>query len=213
MPDAPHVVNSGSAARRAAQQLPTGKEAPGSKAHLVRYDGDVLSVGNDRFSINALRHKLGNDICLTVALSRKANPLAVCDCYTVSQDMESSDRVRTRSIPLSAKAVADAARLRSNKRIKPQHADAERTANWATSFGRSWSPSTSKARILRAEACPGHPCPTHRSSQPLPPTCCPPTRRHSRPCSNQLAKAEAGVGREGVGAGVILRASLFSSYG
>eukprot|EP00965_Chrysotila_dentata_P068180 2255061-Pleurochrysis_carterae.AAC.1 len=39
---------SGKAARRAAQQQPTQtKEAPGSKAHLVRYDGDVVSVGND----------------------------------------------------------------------------------------------------------------------------------------------------------------------
>eukprot|EP00965_Chrysotila_dentata_P081562 2692850-Pleurochrysis_carterae.AAC.1 len=64
MPEAPHVANSGCAARRAAQQLHTCKEAQGSKAHLVRYDGDVVSVGNDRFSINALRHKLGNDICL-----------------------------------------------------------------------------------------------------------------------------------------------------
>eukprot|EP00965_Chrysotila_dentata_P053300 1769120-Pleurochrysis_carterae.AAC.1 len=59
----------GKAARRAAQQPMQAKEAPGLKAHLVRYDGDVLSVGNDRFSINALCHKLGNDICLPVALS------------------------------------------------------------------------------------------------------------------------------------------------
>eukprot|EP00965_Chrysotila_dentata_P024552 812647-Pleurochrysis_carterae.AAC.1 len=29
------------AARRAAQQPMQAKEAPGSKAHLVRYDGDV----------------------------------------------------------------------------------------------------------------------------------------------------------------------------
>eukprot|EP00965_Chrysotila_dentata_P231364 6198313-Pleurochrysis_carterae.AAC.5 len=65
----------GKAARRAAQQPTQTKEAR-SKAHLVRYDGDVVSVGNDRFSINALRHKLGNDVCLPVALSRKANPLA-----------------------------------------------------------------------------------------------------------------------------------------
>eukprot|EP00965_Chrysotila_dentata_P047980 1591507-Pleurochrysis_carterae.AAC.1 len=76
MLDAPHVSNSSSAARRAAQQLHTSREAPGSKVHLVRYDGNVVSVENDRFSINALRHKLGNDICLPVALSRKANPLA-----------------------------------------------------------------------------------------------------------------------------------------
>eukprot|EP00965_Chrysotila_dentata_P102303 3377378-Pleurochrysis_carterae.AAC.1 len=58
----------GKAARRAAQQPTQTKEAPGSKAHLVRYDGDVVSVGNDRFSINALRHKSGNDVCLPVAL-------------------------------------------------------------------------------------------------------------------------------------------------
>eukprot|EP00965_Chrysotila_dentata_P069402 2293344-Pleurochrysis_carterae.AAC.1 len=64
MPNAHHVADSCNAARRAAQQLHTGREAPGSKAHLVRYDGNVVSVGNDRFSINALRHKLGNDICL-----------------------------------------------------------------------------------------------------------------------------------------------------
>eukprot|EP00965_Chrysotila_dentata_P110358 3645922-Pleurochrysis_carterae.AAC.1 len=43
MPDAPHVADSHNAARRAAQQLHTGREAPGSKAHLVRYDGDVVS--------------------------------------------------------------------------------------------------------------------------------------------------------------------------
>eukprot|EP00965_Chrysotila_dentata_P165444 5463628-Pleurochrysis_carterae.AAC.1 len=64
MPDPRGVVDSGKAARRAAQQPHAGKEAPGSKAHLVRYDGDVVSVGNDKFSINTLRHKLGNDICL-----------------------------------------------------------------------------------------------------------------------------------------------------
>eukprot|EP00965_Chrysotila_dentata_P225846 6195030-Pleurochrysis_carterae.AAC.4 len=72
---------SGKAARRAAQQLTQTKEAPESKAHLVRYDGKVVSIGNGKFSINALRHKIGNNICLPVALSRKANPLAVCDCY------------------------------------------------------------------------------------------------------------------------------------
>eukprot|EP00965_Chrysotila_dentata_P016689 553850-Pleurochrysis_carterae.AAC.2 len=72
---------SGKAARRAAQQLTQTREAPGSKSYLVRYDGNVVSIGNDKFSINALRHKLGNDICVSVALSRKANPLAVCDCY------------------------------------------------------------------------------------------------------------------------------------
>eukprot|EP00965_Chrysotila_dentata_P003385 110156-Pleurochrysis_carterae.AAC.1 len=66
----------GKAARRAAQQLTQTREAPGSKAHLVRYDGNVVPIGNDKFSINALCHKLGNDICLPVALSRKANPLA-----------------------------------------------------------------------------------------------------------------------------------------
>eukprot|EP00965_Chrysotila_dentata_P008185 267457-Pleurochrysis_carterae.AAC.1 len=54
----------GRAARGAAQQLAQVKEAPGSKAHLVRYDGNVVSIDNDEFSINALRHKLGNDICL-----------------------------------------------------------------------------------------------------------------------------------------------------
>eukprot|EP00965_Chrysotila_dentata_P161156 5321316-Pleurochrysis_carterae.AAC.1 len=76
MPDANHVAGADKAARRAAQQLHTGNETPGSKAHLIRYDGDVVSVGNDRFSINALRHKLCNDICLPVALSRKTNSLA-----------------------------------------------------------------------------------------------------------------------------------------
>eukprot|EP00965_Chrysotila_dentata_P111667 3692586-Pleurochrysis_carterae.AAC.1 len=35
------------AARGAAQQLAQTKEAPGSKAHLVRYDGNVVSIGND----------------------------------------------------------------------------------------------------------------------------------------------------------------------
>eukprot|EP00965_Chrysotila_dentata_P076795 2535363-Pleurochrysis_carterae.AAC.1 len=39
MPDPRGVVDSGKAARRAAQQPHTGKEAPGSKAHLVRYEG------------------------------------------------------------------------------------------------------------------------------------------------------------------------------
>eukprot|EP00965_Chrysotila_dentata_P101613 3354872-Pleurochrysis_carterae.AAC.1 len=66
----------GRAARGAAQQLAQVREAPGSKAHLVRYGGNIVSIGNDKFSINALRHKLGNDVCLPVALSRKANPLA-----------------------------------------------------------------------------------------------------------------------------------------
>eukprot|EP00965_Chrysotila_dentata_P176232 5819188-Pleurochrysis_carterae.AAC.1 len=76
MPDPRGVVDSGKSAWRAAQQPHTGKEAPGSKARLVRYEGGVVSVRNDNFSLNALRHKLGNDICLPVALSRKANPLA-----------------------------------------------------------------------------------------------------------------------------------------
>eukprot|EP00965_Chrysotila_dentata_P172572 5694340-Pleurochrysis_carterae.AAC.2 len=31
--------------------------------------------------INSLRHKLGNDVCLLVALTRKAKLLSVCDCY------------------------------------------------------------------------------------------------------------------------------------
>eukprot|EP00965_Chrysotila_dentata_P160663 5305142-Pleurochrysis_carterae.AAC.1 len=39
-PDASNPA-SGKAARRAAQQLTQTKEAPGSKAHLVRYDGNV----------------------------------------------------------------------------------------------------------------------------------------------------------------------------
>eukprot|EP00965_Chrysotila_dentata_P143649 4746570-Pleurochrysis_carterae.AAC.1 len=75
-PSEPFDSVPGKAARRAAQQLTQTKKAPGSKAHLVRYDGNVVSIGNDKFSINAFRHKLGNDICLPVALSRKANPLA-----------------------------------------------------------------------------------------------------------------------------------------
>eukprot|EP00965_Chrysotila_dentata_P155425 5134698-Pleurochrysis_carterae.AAC.2 len=64
----------GRAARGAASQLAQTEAAPGSKAHLVRYDANVVFIGNDKFSINALRHKLGNDICLPVALSRKADP-------------------------------------------------------------------------------------------------------------------------------------------
>eukprot|EP00965_Chrysotila_dentata_P009226 300565-Pleurochrysis_carterae.AAC.1 len=40
MPDPGGGADSGNAARRAAQQPRTGKEAPGSKAHLVRYEGD-----------------------------------------------------------------------------------------------------------------------------------------------------------------------------
>eukprot|EP00965_Chrysotila_dentata_P008895 289676-Pleurochrysis_carterae.AAC.1 len=68
-------------ARRAAPQPQAGKETPGSKTHLVRYDGDVVSIGNNKSSIHAFRHKLGNEVCLPVALLRKANPLARCDCY------------------------------------------------------------------------------------------------------------------------------------
>eukprot|EP00965_Chrysotila_dentata_P160046 5285041-Pleurochrysis_carterae.AAC.1 len=60
----------GKAARRAAQQSTQPKEARGSKAHLVRYDDDVVSIGNDKFSTNALHHKLGNDVCLPVAISQ-----------------------------------------------------------------------------------------------------------------------------------------------
>eukprot|EP00965_Chrysotila_dentata_P203482 6181745-Pleurochrysis_carterae.AAC.1 len=118
------LVASGSAARRAAQQPHAGKAAPGSKAHLVRYHGDVVSVGNDRFFINALRNKLGNEIYLPVALSRKTNLLAVCDCYGHPGHGELGQSAHR--IPRSAKAVADAARLRSNKRVKPQPADGER---------------------------------------------------------------------------------------
>eukprot|EP00965_Chrysotila_dentata_P143840 4752370-Pleurochrysis_carterae.AAC.1 len=124
VPDASHF-GAGNAARRAAQQLRASKEAPGSKAHLVRYDGDVVSIGNDTFSINALRHKLGNDICLPVALSRKTNPLAVCDCYGQPGHGELGHGAH--KISRSARAVADAARLRSNNRLKPQTADGERT--------------------------------------------------------------------------------------
>eukprot|EP00965_Chrysotila_dentata_P045073 1497532-Pleurochrysis_carterae.AAC.1 len=54
-------VSAGKGARRAVQRPASGVEASGSKAHLVRYDGDVISIGNDRFSLNALRHTLGND--------------------------------------------------------------------------------------------------------------------------------------------------------
>eukprot|EP00965_Chrysotila_dentata_P016046 531295-Pleurochrysis_carterae.AAC.2 len=101
MPDTHHVADAGKAARRAAQQLHTGKEAPGSKAHLVRYDGDVVSVGNDRFFVNALRHKLGSDICLPVSLA-KTNPLAVCDCYGQPGHGELGQGAH--KIPRSAKA-------------------------------------------------------------------------------------------------------------
>eukprot|EP00965_Chrysotila_dentata_P162141 5354641-Pleurochrysis_carterae.AAC.1 len=45
-PDGSNPV-AGKAARRAAQQPMQAKEASGSKAHLVLYDGDVVSVGND----------------------------------------------------------------------------------------------------------------------------------------------------------------------
>eukprot|EP00965_Chrysotila_dentata_P110416 3648120-Pleurochrysis_carterae.AAC.1 len=45
-PDGLHSA-AGKAARRATQQPMQAKEAPGSKAHLFRYDGDVVSVGND----------------------------------------------------------------------------------------------------------------------------------------------------------------------
>eukprot|EP00965_Chrysotila_dentata_P246940 6207450-Pleurochrysis_carterae.AAC.1 len=117
---------SGKVARRAAQQPTQTKEAPGSKAHLVRYDGDVVSIGNGRFSINALRHKLSNDVCLPVALSRKPNPLAVCDCH--DQPGHGLLGHGVQKIPRSARAVADAARLRSSKRITPQPADGERTS-------------------------------------------------------------------------------------
>eukprot|EP00965_Chrysotila_dentata_P032959 1098286-Pleurochrysis_carterae.AAC.1 len=93
---------------------------------LVRYDGDVVSIiGNDKFSINALRHNLGNVVCLTVALSRKTNPLAVCDCY--GQPGHGKLGHGAHKIPCSARAVADLARLHSNKRLKPQPADGERT--------------------------------------------------------------------------------------
>eukprot|EP00965_Chrysotila_dentata_P184491 6090570-Pleurochrysis_carterae.AAC.1 len=54
-------VSAGKGARRAVQRPASGAEASGSKAHRVRYDGDVISTGNDRFSLNALRHTLGND--------------------------------------------------------------------------------------------------------------------------------------------------------
>eukprot|EP00965_Chrysotila_dentata_P076514 2526412-Pleurochrysis_carterae.AAC.1 len=37
----------GKGARRAVQRPLSGVEAPDSKAHLVRYDGDVISIGND----------------------------------------------------------------------------------------------------------------------------------------------------------------------
>eukprot|EP00965_Chrysotila_dentata_P006185 201901-Pleurochrysis_carterae.AAC.3 len=103
-----------------------GTDVPGSKAHLVCYDGDVFSIENDRFSTNALRHKLGNDICLPVALSRKANPLAVCDCYGQPGHEELGHGAH--KIRRSARAVADAAHLPSNKRLKPQPTDGERTS-------------------------------------------------------------------------------------
>eukprot|EP00965_Chrysotila_dentata_P054471 1807571-Pleurochrysis_carterae.AAC.1 len=92
----------GKGTRRAVQRPTSGVEAPGSQAHLVRYDGDVVFIGNDRFSLNALRHKLGNDICLPVALSREANPLALCDCY--GQPGHGEFGQGAHRIPRSAKA-------------------------------------------------------------------------------------------------------------
>eukprot|EP00965_Chrysotila_dentata_P081135 2678200-Pleurochrysis_carterae.AAC.4 len=124
-PDASNPA-SGKAVRRAAQQPTQTKDAPGSKAHLVRYDDNVVFIGNDKFSINALRHKLGNDVCLPVALSRKANTLADSDCYGEPTYGELGNGAH--KIPRSVRAVADAARLRSNKRLKPQPADGERTS-------------------------------------------------------------------------------------
>eukprot|EP00965_Chrysotila_dentata_P004368 141936-Pleurochrysis_carterae.AAC.1 len=115
-PDAPST-GAGEAARCAAQQPNAGNEAPGSKAHLVRYDGDVVSIGNERFSVHTFRLKLGNDVCLPVALSRKATPLAVCDCYGQPGHVESG--YGAHKSPRSARAVADAACLHSNKRFKP----------------------------------------------------------------------------------------------
>eukprot|EP00965_Chrysotila_dentata_P201088 6180376-Pleurochrysis_carterae.AAC.5 len=51
----------GKGTRRATKRPTSSVEASGSKAHLLRHDGDVVCIGNDRFSLNALRHKLGND--------------------------------------------------------------------------------------------------------------------------------------------------------
>eukprot|EP00965_Chrysotila_dentata_P232244 6198847-Pleurochrysis_carterae.AAC.1 len=116
-------ATAGKGARRAVQRPTSAVEASGSKAHLVRYDEDVISIGIDRFSLNALRHKLGNDVCLPVALSRKASPLALCDCYGQSVDGELGQGAHR--IPSSAKALADASRLRSNKRLESIPADGE----------------------------------------------------------------------------------------
>eukprot|EP00965_Chrysotila_dentata_P067992 2249194-Pleurochrysis_carterae.AAC.2 len=58
----------GKGTRRATQRPTSCLEVPGYSAHFVRYDGDVVSIGNDRFSLTALRHKLGNDG--TVSLDR-----------------------------------------------------------------------------------------------------------------------------------------------
>eukprot|EP00965_Chrysotila_dentata_P025138 834413-Pleurochrysis_carterae.AAC.1 len=200
----------GKATRRAAQQLTQTKEAPGSKAHLVCYDGNVVSIGNNKFSIKALRHKLGNDICLPVALLRtKANPLPVCDCY--GQPGHGELEHGAHKIPHAARAIADAARLRSNKRVTPQPADEERTAQrqrqaraklqqrrsaWKTSemlSSPSWSPSalTLRSRVARgARSCltppPFSPAPQHL-----------PQPHHA---TNAWSAASAATGRQGKGA-------------
>eukprot|EP00965_Chrysotila_dentata_P001058 34405-Pleurochrysis_carterae.AAC.6 len=112
----------GKAARRAAQQLHAGQRrqrSPGLQGapRPLRWR---CCLHRGKFSINALRHKLGNDVCLPVALSLKTNPLAVCDCYGQPGHEELGHDAH--KIPLSARAVADAARLRSNN-LRPHPAD------------------------------------------------------------------------------------------
>eukprot|EP00965_Chrysotila_dentata_P111001 3668722-Pleurochrysis_carterae.AAC.1 len=65
---------------------------------------------------------------MPVALSRKANPLAVCDCYGQPGHGELQLGHDAHKIQRGARADADAARLCSNKRLMPQPTNGERTS-------------------------------------------------------------------------------------
>eukprot|EP00965_Chrysotila_dentata_P211254 6186365-Pleurochrysis_carterae.AAC.3 len=166
-------------------------------------------------------------------LSRKANPLALCDCYGQPGHGELGQGAHR--IPRSAKAVADAARLRSNKRLRSQPADGERNlqrqrqararcladAQRLEELGGdlvrvvlesvSIDPRTPVAGTRR-----DRPCPSLRLfPQPIPLTCCRATHprqpQHTR--RNRRAKAKGEEVRVGAGAEVTLHISFFSSCG
>eukprot|EP00965_Chrysotila_dentata_P188510 6172779-Pleurochrysis_carterae.AAC.3 len=92
--------------------------------NLVSYLGNIIATGN--IVLTSTRCATGNDIGLPVALTRKTNALAVCDCFgALGQGAD--------CILRNAKALTDAARVagRANNKqnVQLQGSGAERGAS------------------------------------------------------------------------------------